>query len=332
MITPALPQDVPFAIEAHAPVIDHGLLSDNKVSHIVKEMLLRHWLKKEVKANEAQAILTDVSVTDLASGRTIFGHNESAVHFAASVNKLPVTMLVLEELRAGRLTLDTPLTWIPSDRRAGNGMYDLPDSPTTGTVRQVLHDLLNRSGNTAVRILVNYTLGGATAVNNRLAAVSQIPNTRLIPLDENRFYLGNTTSKEALFVLQKVLEGSDSYQQYVKELLATNIFVNDGVRSQLAGNNFILLVNKTGLLFDPDGDNFHDVGIIYNNKTQKAYGYAMLTTAPHDSPTAPQRADQSLKFMGKDILCFAGDTVVKEHSLAPKSAAQSSAEHGKVLY
>lgn len=227
------------------------------------------------------------------------------------------------------------MSWQESDRRAGNGVYDQPGSPLTATVRDVLHDLLNRSGNTAVRIMVNKTLGGATAVNNRLALVPQIPNTRLIPLDADRFYLGNTTSQEALFVLGKVLENQDQYGRYVKELLRTNIFVNDGVRSQLAGNDFIVLVNKTGLLYDPDGDNFHDVGVIYNTRTHKSYGYSFLTTAPDASPTAPPRADQSLKDMGRDVLRFAGDKPQKDtRNLAqPQLLSQPQpVREGKILY
>jgi beta-lactamase class A len=299
-----------------------------------KAFLLRQLIKNEVQTNEDQQILTDVSIVDLQKDQTIYGHNESTPHFAASINKLPVTMLVLEELRANRVTLDTVLTWTETDRRAGNGIYDLPGSPTSATIRDVLHDLLNRSGNTAVRALVNDVLGGAVATNDRLALVPQIPHTRLIPLDGNRFYLGDTTSNESLFIMRKVLENQDQYGQYVKELMRTNIFVGDGVRSQLAGNDYIVLVNKTGLLYDPDGNNTHDVGIIYNTRTHKSYGYSILTTAPYTSDTATVRADQSIKNMGKYLLRFAGDRVHNDaEQLAPKTlVAPQTTPETKILY
>lgn len=335
MITPIAPLTMPHATQSNYPSPVNDVSSNGAVAQALKEFLLRQSLKGEVKTNEDQSIVTDVSVVDLQDNHTIYGHNESTVHFAASINKLPVTMLVLEELRAGHITLDTQLSWAVSDQRAGNGVYDQPGAATTGTVRDVLHDMLNRSGNTAVRILVNKTLGGSVAVNARLAMVREIPNTRLIPLDAERFYLGNTTSNEALFVLRNVLSNQDQYGQYVKQLLATNIFVGDGVRSQLAGNDYIVLVNKTGLLYDPDGDNFHDVGIIYNTRTHKSYGYSMLTTAPDTSPPAALRADQSLKDMGKAILRFTGDKQrTAGNSLAPQVGQASSAnvERGKILY
>ena len=193
MITPTVPQTMPAA-DAQAVQFaennnDSSVFDRTGVGEAVKDIMLRYFITKSIQKNDAENIVTDVTIVDLSEhNETVVGHNEETPHFAASINKLPVTMLALEELRAGHITLDTQLSWAVSDQRAGNGIYDLPGAPLTGTVRDVLHDMLNRSGNTAVRIMVNKTLGGATAVNNRLALVPQIPNTRLIPLDADRFY------------------------------------------------------------------------------------------------------------------------------------------------
>lgn len=314
MITPVPVQDVPVNVKQYdpaAPISDLRTFERHDVLDIVKQFLLREFAKKEVRENERQQILTDVTLYDMQSGHTIYGHNEDTEHFAASVNKLPVTLLVMEELKANRTTLDTVVTWQVSDQRAGNGFYDQPGAPTQATVKELLQDLLQRSGNTAVRSLVNGILGGAAAVNNRLAAKPELVHTRLIPLDSNRFYLGNTTSKEALWVLRQILAEKTDYAEQIRKFLASNIFVNDGTRSQLAGNDFIVLVNKTGLLYDPDGNNVHDVGIIYNTKTNKAYGYSFLTTSPSESPTATIRADESLKNMGRYTLRYSGDTPIR---------------------
>ena len=274
---------------------------------IIKQFLLRQFVKKEIRDNETQNVLTDVTLYDMQTNRTILGHNEGTEHFAASINKLPVTLLLMEDLKANKITLDTTVTWAESDRRAGNGIYDVAGGPTSATVRQVLHDMLNRSGNTAVRIIVNKALGGNAKVNERLAAKPQLQHTYLIPVDADRFYLGNTTSGESMWVLREILKEDASYARIIKQMLATNIFTEDGVRSQLAGNDYILLVNKTGLLYDPDGNNHHDVGIIYNQKTGKSYGYSFLTTAPSTMPEADVRAMDSVENMGKYTLRYAGD-------------------------
>lgn len=308
---------------------DLQLLERDDVKNIIKTAIMRVFLKKEVHENEKQQIVTDVTLLDLDTEQKMYGHNEDTVHFAASINKLPVTLLLIENLKAGGVTLDTTVSWEASDVRAGNGQYDQPGAPTTATVRQVLFDMLNRSGNTAVRALVNKVLDGAEAVNARLAAKSELQHTRLIPLDAGRFYLGDTTSRESLWVLREIMKEDASYAQIVRNMLSSNIFENDGFRSQLAGNDYVVLANKTGLLYDPEGNNVHDVGIIYNTKTNKTYGYSVLTTSPNDAVTP--RADQSIKNMGKYVLKFAGDKpaeTAKPHTLR----APSSQFDKKVLY
>lgn len=297
------PQTIEYAPAPHQVAdFDHPGTKD-----VFKQFLLRAFTKKEIRENERQNILTDVTLYDMQTGRTILGHNENTPHFAASINKLPIALLLLEDLKGNKVSLDATVTWDAADRRAGNGIYDQEGGVTSATVRQVLHDMLNRSGNTAARILVNKALGGNAKVNERFAAKPELQHTRLIPLDENRFYMGNTTSKEALWVLREILKEDASYARIMKQMLTTNIFVDDGVRSQLAGNDYIQLVNKTGLLYDPDGNNHHDVGIIYNHKTGKAYGYSYLTTAPVEPLVADTRAIESVENMGRYVLRFAGD-------------------------
>jgi hypothetical protein len=185
-----------------------------------------------------------------------------------------------------------------------------------------------------VRALVNGVLGGATAVNNRLATVPQIPNTRLQPLDGNRFFVGNTTSREALWIMQQLLTTNDQYQQFIKHALATNIYTFYGVRSQLEGNDYITLVNKVGILDDPDGDNRHDMGIIYNTRTHKAYAYSFMTTSPDASnPPASFQAEASLDQMGRPTLRFAGDKPRRSgQSLTPKQQLAQPQPERRILY
>lgn len=302
-----------------APIPDHQVpqnvseiqaaeqLEREDTKQLIKEIYLRHFLRKAINQNEAQSVLTGVTVKDLQSDRTVFSHNQDTEHFAASINKVPVALLVLEELRAGRLNLDQIVTWQESDRRGGFGIYDQPGAPLQAPLRDVLYDMLNRSGNTVVRATVNNLLGGAVAVNARWEAEPNLSNTYLIVLDGNRFFLGNSTPHDSMWALQQLMSDQDEYAAFMKDALTTNIFTDFGVRTQLQNTDFIVLTNKIGLLDDVEGNNRHDVGIIYNTKTQKSYGYSFFTTSPFDSPTATPRADQSLKDMGLITLRYAGD-------------------------
>lgn len=283
-------------------------LSRQEVGESFRSVRLRHYIDKIITKNEKAGVTTGVSIIDLQSQQPIIGHNLDTEQFAASVNKVPIAQLVLQDLRSGKLQFDQVLTWTADDVRAGRGVYDQPGAPTQATVEALLFDMLNPSGNTAVRALVNYGLGGAVAVNTRFSGELGLQHTYLQPLDANRFYLGNSTASDSLKVLRQLLATTDTYGAFVKNALVTNVYTDFGVRSQLAGNEFIVLANKVGILDDVDGNNRHDVGIIYNTKTNKAYGYSFMNTAYGEAyNTATAQAGVSLADMGAGLLRYSGD-------------------------
>lgn len=279
-------------------------LEDAKLSQVVREAVLRTLLQSAINQNSAETIATGVTVIEMGSNRMIFGHNQDTSHFAASINKIPIALLILEDLRASKLSLSQTVQWQESDRRGGFGDFDQPSAPLQATVRDVLYDLLNKSGNTVVRVSVNNLLGGPEAVNARFATKPQLSNTSLTVLGPSSFYLGDSTPRDAIWAMSTLLKTQDRPGKFMKNALATNIFADFGVRSQLQDSN-ILLVNKIGLLDDPEGNNRHDVGIIYNKHTRKSYGYSFFTTSPFESSTATTRADESLKDMGSYVLRYA---------------------------
>ena len=322
---------VPLPTNFNIQVTSSYVASSQTNSLFKSEAQLRKSINQTIKDNKARGITTSVSLTDIKDNRTILQHNQTGVHFAASVNKIPIAWLILQDLRADKYQLSDTIAWAQDDIRGGYGTYDQPGAPTTATVGDVVYDLLNRSGNTAVRVLVNHKLGGAIAVNDRLSAYPQIPNTRLQPLDGNRFYVGNSTSKESVWILEKLLAKKDADQQFIKNALATNMFGYYGVRSQLGGNDYITLANKVGILDDPDGNNRHDVGIIYNTKTRRAYGYSFMTTTPYTNIPGTAQAEHSLDLLGRDFLQFSGDRM-QQNRLQPFGATEVSPTEDKVLY
>lgn len=324
--------------------VDESALSNDSHSNFLKAIVLRWRVEQLIKSDEAQQILTGVKIVDLQTNYSIVNHEQNTEHFAASINKLPVALLVLRDLRTGTLSMDQTMTWVDSDLRAGGGVYDTPSTIRSAKLSEVLYDMLHQSGNTAVRILVNYALGGATAVNQRWSQIPELSYTYLMPLDGGRFYLGNSTPENSLWTLKQLMRNQDTYGKFVKDALATNPYTDTGTRSQLAGNDYIVLVNKLGLLNDPDGDNRHDVGIIYNTRTHKSYGYAYMTTSPESNPEALPQAERSLKDMGRYTLRFAGDKVKKpktqdQNEAAPTPMLKSApatglgeVEQGRILY
>lgn len=317
MIIGQTPPIIPtnFGASSEVQLVTHS--SDSSYNQIIKEVYLRHLVDGTIKQNEKQQVTTGVSIVDLASGRTLVGYNEDTTQFAASINKLPVSLLVLEDLRSGKAKLDQTVTWTADDRRGGFGDYDQPTSPLQASLKDLLYDMLHRSGNTSLRVVVNSVLGGPQAVNDRWATKPELAHTRLQLLDPTHFYLGNTTPHDALWSVRELMKQQDGYASLMKNAMADNIFTDFGVRSQLGGNKDIQLINKIGLLDDPEGNNRHDTGIIYNQKAHKSFAYSIMTTAPYstENTDATIQADQSLKDIGASLLQFAGSKKVQKQPI-----------------
>lgn len=292
--------------------------AESTINSSLGDLKLKAYLAKIIKDNERAGANTAVQVVDLNKDRPIVSHQATEKHFAASINKNPIALLLLQELRAGNLDFNQVISWDESERRGGYGVYDQAGAATQATVKDLMFDMLNYSGNTAARVFVIKSLGGATTVNQRWAQIPELSNTSLLTVGTSGgFYFGYSNPRESLWALRNITSGSDQYAKFIRNALSTNIFDFMGVRSQLNGNDYIVLTNKVGIVDtstnDPDGNNRHDVGIILNKKTGAAYGYSFMITSPPGFPEdgnnyeATLRADQSLKDMGRRLLDRAGD-------------------------
>ena len=326
-----------------APNIVNGLEQNNMQAEAqfreapwdAKRLILKLQLTGQLIKNNQKAIDTSVIVYDETDKKHIYSYNTQYVHWAASLSKLFVTSVLLDDLRMGKTTLDTVISWQPADRRAGAGLYDGEGAPTSGTVRDVLFDMLNRSGNTAVRSLVNKVLGGANAVNARYQSdYPQLKVTKLQPVSETGFLLGYTTPSEVDFILTKLYHQTDSYANFVKNALATNVFNDYGPRSQVKDIENITVIDKQGQLNDPEGNNRHDVGVIENARNGHKLRYVLMTTN-YEQPAgaATDYATTSLQLFGKDMLRFEGDRTPKTNQNNQQLLQQSSnVERGRIIY
>lgn len=303
-------------------------------SWYAKRLILRLQLAGQVQRNEKSKIDTSVIAYDVTDNKPVYSHNVNYEHYAASVSKLFVTSLLLEDLKAGKTTLSKVVTWDASDRRDGAGVYDAVGAPTTGTVGDVLFDMLNRSSNTSVRVIVNKVLGGANAVNQRYA--SEYPNlkvTKLIPVSETGFLLGYTTASETDFILNRLYKQTNQYWAFAKNALATNIFDDYGPRSQVKDSANITVIDKQGQLNDPEGNNRHDVGVIENAKNGHKLRYVLMTTN-YEQPAGvlTDQATTSLQSFGADMLRFEGDKTPRTQNNSLKMQAPAALENKRLVY
>jgi len=301
-----------------------------------KRLILGLQLAQQTHINQRATIDTSVVVYDMTDQKQVYSSNVNYIHYGASISKLFVASVLLEDLKAGKTTLGTVLNWSATDRRAGAGQYDLDGSPTSATVREVLFDMLNRSGNTAVRALVNKALGGADAVNQRYAqSYPQLKVTKLQPIaGTSSFLLGYTTAAETDFIVKHLYRQTDSYGVFVKNALATNIFDDYGPRSQVKDKENITVIDKQGQLNDPEGNNRHDVGVIENAKNGHKLRYVLMTTN-YEQPAGEvtNKAVSSLQAFGRDMLRFEGDRTSTVQEDAPRLKQENvTTENGRIVY
>lgn len=298
-----------------------------------KRLILKLQLTRQVLENKQRGIDSSVIIYDETDKKQIYSYNTKYVHWAASLSKLFIASLLLEDVKAGKTSLDTVVTWDATDRRAGAGIYDPDGSSTSATIRDVLFDMLNKSGNTAVRVLVNKTMGGAAAVNARYENMPELKVTRLQPIDDSRFLLGYTTPAEVDFILSKLYRQTDVNAAFVKHALATNIFNDYGPRSQVKDTANITVIDKQGQLNDPEGNNRHDAGIIENAKNGHKLRYVLMTTN-YEQPAGEvtNYATTSLQEFGKDMLRYEGDRAPHPSKVTPKALRGSEVTNGRMAY
>src|SRR5438876_8852887 len=95
----------PQTLQADTLNMDESMLSRNNVGDYFKGLILRYRIEQVIKQNDEQAVVTGVTIADLQTDQTLVTHNTDTEHFAASINKLPVSLLLLQDLRAHKLDL-----------------------------------------------------------------------------------------------------------------------------------------------------------------------------------------------------------------------------------
>lgn len=285
-------------------IVQESTLLRGDTSSWMKQQQLRLALDKEIGKNKQDDITTSVYFVDNTHKQVLYRYQIDKEYYAASVNKLPITLLLLEDLRSGKVSLSDKVKLPASaERLQGGGRYDDADNRTHEiTIGQALEDLLKRSGNTVVRILVA-ELGGAKKVNERLTQDKSLRKTRLIERDNDEFWLGNTTARESLYLMNRVVEKQDTYGKLVQKALTENIFDDYGVKAQHK-DEYIVLVNKIGQLSDIDGDVRHDVGVIYNTQTSERYSFAILNAADTETLINDTQPIDPIQPIGRQLLRY----------------------------
>lgn len=248
-----------------------GLLSPKIYAGIIKPKNfivlnyepLQTGLEKYITENNVYA---SVYIQNFRNGASM-GIREDKGYLPASLNKIPLAILIMKKVENGELNMDALITINNSDRSATWGDLYKGDSKRL-PLRILLEKMLKESDNTAfftLHRLVNP--GEVTFLFNYLNYFTEGKTANKSVSDEELLLTPKSVyNLYSSLYYSNVLEPSDS--EYILSLL-TNTSFNIKKIAELPAN--VTVAQKFGAEYDADKKYFHNCGIIYSGDTRIFY-------------------------------------------------------------
>ncbi|WP_051585892.1 serine hydrolase [Caldanaerobius polysaccharolyticus] len=193
-----------------------------------------------------------VYVHDLTTGQTLSIGGDN-VYAAASTIKLPLVLYLYEQAAAGKIDLNTKLTYTPKYYMQGTGI--LQGQPFGGqyTIRELSRLAIEYSDNVAWQMLLDY------AGQDNLTAFEKSLGANATGLVNG---LSVTTPKDMDIYLSELLAFRDENYDLGNEVLyyMEHSIFSEGIPQELPSG--VVVAHKMGAL----DDKFHDVGIVFGNR------------------------------------------------------------------
>jgi len=237
---------------------------------------LQEDIQNYITTNNLNISVYVLNIRDSAS----FGINSNKGFEPASLNKLPIAILILKKVEQKELSLDSLLPIKDEDRDSRSGtLYNT--TANAMNVRDLLHYMLSESDNTAFRVLEEQvTLEDLQKLSVYLNYYTK--DIDYIPPIINNTYQITAKSTSNLFMslyLSSILTPGDS-ELILKDLSNSTFNIN-----KYAGlPDSVIVSQKYGDYYVGDINDFHNCGIIYMGQDRIFYG---IMTQGMDEEKAP---------------------------------------------
>ena len=240
--------------------ITSGIMKDKSYA-IVNFAPLRKHLEEHIGASNIS-----IYVENLRNG-AYMGIGEKVGYTPASLNKLPLAILIMRKIEDGKLSLDTPLKVQEGDRlRTFGSLYN--ESKDELPLKVVLEKMIKESDNTAMSILLHYV--SQEDIDFLVDYYNlDIQVDFLDPEQKNRSNLISPKSMSNVFLslyFSTILESDDS--AYLLSLMENTIF---DVRASANIPETVRIAHKFGQIDFNNSKFFHDCGIMYINESRMFY-------------------------------------------------------------
>lgn len=207
---------------------------------------------------------------------TAVDHSSTAVKTAASINKLGITLAVLDKIDRGELALDDRITLTSDIILTGSGFYFHQTAYGDElTVANVLVAMLLTSDNTSVRLC---GLVCPPAEINETLAAKGFEVTRVVPsaTNPNRMGLGVTSAAETNDLLHRLAKGellSANSTRFFLNVLKGLSGYHDGFRRNMSSAERARVAMKYGA----DDAERNESGIVYNTSGVPVLVYSFMS-------------------------------------------------------
>ncbi len=226
-------------------------------------------LKRDIQTYiQSNDLNISVYVLNLKDGAS-FEINANKSFSAASLNKLPVAIIIMKKVENGELSLDTSLQILPQDRSEGSGnLYNTQKNELS--VKELLRYMLQDSDNTAFWVLARQvSLEDGNQLTDYLGYYT---NSLNFSEPAESLYVSPKTIGN-LFIslyLSTMLNPSDS--EMILSFLTNTSF---DVKEYAKIPEDVVIAQKYGSFYYKTTSLFHDCGIIYIEETR--FFYCIMT-------------------------------------------------------
>lgn len=257
-----------------SPRVYTGIL-DQKNYLLMNFKPLQQDLQNYIDANNFNVSIYVLNMRDSAS----FGINATKGFEPASLNKLPIAILILKKVEQRELNLNSVLQIKDEDRDSKSGtLYNT--TKNSMDVKDLLQYMLSESDNTAFKVLEEQvTLEDLQKISVYLNYYTQDINY-VVPTNNSYEITPKSTSNLFMSLYLSTILTPDDSEMILKFLSNSTFDINK--YSHLSDN--IIIAQKYGTYYIGNASNFNDCGIIYLGEDRIFYG---IMTQGIDEEKAP---------------------------------------------
>lgn len=227
------------------------------------------------RLEEKHGCMAGCVLWDAARHETLARYREEQVFKSASLIKTPIMLCALEEVEAGRLSLDGKID-VPPRCCVGDEAPIISGGPQA-TLAVLLEYMITQSNNSATNVLIDLLgMEKVNAFSRKIGLKDTVLRRHMLDFDAARRGMENNTTAGDMSRLYAMLLGGETLTPFMRDAALPILLRQEDKELILSGDPSCRAAHKTGGL----SDIAHDAGILYGEN--RTLIFAVLSCAPDE--------------------------------------------------